>query len=240
MIKFILPFTLALVLNIPASAQFGKLLDKAKEKLNVESDEGGNIGLGLKEALEIGVDEAVSTLSIDKGYFDSPYKILLPEEARKVTSKVSKIPGFKNVEKDLIAKMNQAAEIAAKKASSIFIGSIKKMTFKDATNILMGNEDAATRYLENTSREALYKEFMPIIQSSLDEVNARSYWEKAVKAYNGIPFTKKLNPELDDHVNEKALDGMFSLIQVKEKGIRGDKSLRTTPLLQDVFGQLDK
>lgn len=221
------------------NAQFGKkLLNKAKEVVNGET--GGDIGSGLKEALTIGVDDAVKSLSAEKGYFDSPYKILIPKEAKKVTSKLSKVPGFQDVEKNLIDKMNQAAEIAAKKAGPIFLNSIKQMSFKDATNILMGEDDAATRYLEKTSREELYKTFLPVIQESLDEVNARSYWEDAVKAYNKIPFTKDLNPELDDHVNGKALDGMFELVQLKESGIRNDVGLRTSPLLKEVFSQQDK
>jgi len=240
MIRLIFVLSLSIGISSIGNAQFGKLLDTAKEKITGESSDSGNIGQGLKEALEVGVDDAVKTLSATNGYLESPYKILIPEEARKVTSKVSKIPGFKNVEKDLVSKMNEAAEIAAKKASNIFIGSIKQMTFKDATNILMGEDDAATRYLENTSRQSLYKEFMPIIQASLDEVNARSYWTSVVEAYNKIPFVKKLNPELDDHVNDQALNGMFSLIQEKEEGIRNDKNLRVSPLLKDVFGRLDK
>ena len=79
-----------------------------------------------------------------------------------------------------------------------------------------------------------------MIQASLDEVNARSYWKDAVKAYNKIPFTKDLNPELDDHVNNKALDGMFELVEVKETGIRNDAGLRTSPLLKEVFGKQDR
>ena len=106
-------------------------------------------------------------------------------------------------------------------------------------SILTGEQDAATRYLEGSSRESLYREFMPVIQSALDEVNARSLWESAVNTYNKVPFTKKLNPELDDHVNQKALDGMFSLIEQKESGIREDVNLRTTPLLKEVFAQQD-
>ena len=104
----------------------------------------------------------------------------------------------------------------------------------------MGEQDAATRYLERTSSEALYGEFMPIIQAALDEVDARSLWKSAVSAYNKIPFQKKLNPDLDDHVNNKALEGMFGLIEKKEEGIRSDVGLRTSPLLKEVFAQQDK
>lgn len=236
---WLLSLSLLLLSTAPADAQFGKLIKKAESLL---SDEDGSldIGGGLKQALEIGVTDAVESLSAENGYLESPYKILIPEEAQKVVNTVSKVPGFQNVESDLISKMNEAAELAAKKAGPIFLNAIKQMTFEDATNILMGEQDAATRYLERTSREQLYAEFMPVIQTALDEVNARSYWKSAVDAYNKIPFQKKLNPELDDHVNNSALDGMFGLVEKKEEGIREDVGLRTTPLLKDVFARQDK
>lgn len=227
-----------------ASAQFGKLKSKiekaAKDVVNPDKENGSSqIGLGLKEALEVGTTEAVKSLSKEKGYLDSPYKILLPEEAQKVVKRVSGLPGFSDVEKKLVDKMNQAAEIAAKEATPIFVDAIKGITFTDALNILKGKDDAATRYLEKSARKDLYKKFLPVIQSSLDEVDARTYWKSVVKQYNKIPFIKKMNPDLDDHVNNKALDGMFGLIEKKEEGIRTDIDQRTSPLLLDVFSQLD-
>jgi hypothetical protein len=81
---------------------------------------------------------------------------------------------------------------------------------------------------------------LPVIQSALDEVNAREYWRTVINAYNNIPFVKQANPELDNHVNNKALDGLFSLIQVKEEKIRTDQSQRTTDLLKRVFSKQDK
>lgn len=237
--KIYLLITCVLFLSIePGQAQFGKLLDKAKSVLSDDGDL--DVAGGLKEALEVGVTDAVTSLAQENGYLESPYKILIPDDARKVVSTVSKVPGFQNVESDLIGKMNEAAELAAKKAGPIFLNAIKQMSFKDATNILMGEQDAATRYLERTSREALYAEFMPVIQTALDEVNARSYWKSAVDAYNKIPFQKKMNPELDDHVNNKALEGMFGLVEKKEEGIRQDVGLRTSPLLKEVFARQDK
>jgi hypothetical protein len=102
----------------------------------------------------------------------------------------------------------------------------------------MGNNDEATRYLENNTRSELSNAFLPIIQKCLDEVNARTYWKTVIDAYNTVPFVKKLNPELDDHVNNKGLDGLFSLIQVKEEGIRSDVNQRTSPLLKEVFSKI--
>lgn len=235
-----------LFVSTASFGQFGKLLDKAKESASslkkMGSAEGGALDIsgGLKEALNKGVDEAVTKLSATDGYLSSPYKILIPKEASKIISKLKMVPGFGDVEDQLISKMNAAAEIAAKKATPIFVDAITGMSITDAKDILFGNPDAATRYLESSARQSLYKLFMPVIQSALNEVNATKYWNSVVTKYNKLPLTKDLNPDLDDHVNGSALNGLFSLIEVKEEGIREDVSQRTSPLLQDVFGKLDK
>ena len=233
----VLALALMLVFPSQSNAQFKDLLNKAKTAVTGSDD--GEVGMGLKEALKFGVNEAVDKLSAEKGYFESPYKILIPEEARAIVAKVKMVPGFQDVETQLIEKMNKAAELAAKKATPIFVEAITSLTIRDAMNILMGEKDAATRYLETETRTPLYNEFLPVIQAALDEVNARTYWTTVVNAYNNIPFVKKVNPQLDDHVNNKALDGLFSLIQVKEEKIRTDQSQRTTDLLKKVFGQQD-
>lgn len=241
MLKRTLLLTTALLLTHLANAQFGKIMDKAKEKVGLDmplsQEEAGN---GLKEALNNGIGEAVDFLSAKDGYFKSPYKILLPEEAQTVVKRLKAVPGFSNVEADLTERMNRAAEDAATKAKPIFVNAIKKLTFQDALNILMGNPDAATRYLEKTTFSPLYAEFKPIIQASLDKVNAREYWKSAVTAYNKMPLVTKTNPELDDHVTNMALKGMFELVQKKELGIRSDVNMRNSELLKKVFAKQDK
>ena len=219
-------------------AQFKDLLNKATKAISPVAD--GDVSMGLKQALEFGVNEAVDKLSAVNGYLESPYKIVVPEEAKYIISKVKMVPGFQDVEKQLIDKMNKAAEIAAKKATPIFVDAITSLTISDAMNILLGEKNAATTYLSTQTRPALYTTFLPVIQSSLDEVNAREYWKTVITAYNNIPFVKKANPALDDYVNNKALDGLFSLIEVKEAKIRTDQSQRTTDLLKKVFAQQDK
>ncbi len=220
-------------------AQFDNILKKGKDILekNVPSAAADRTGAGLKEALNIGVEKAVQSLSAEKGYFGSPYKILIPEEAQKVINTVKRVPGFQDVDKKLTSLMNEAAELAVKKATPIFVSAIKQMTFQDAKAILTGSQNAATTYLKKTTNSQLYNSFLPIIQESLEKVNALSYWKTVVNAYNKIPLTKPLNPALDDHVNKKALSGLYSLIEKKEAGIRTDVSQQTSDLLKEVFGK---
>jgi hypothetical protein len=219
----------------------GGLLNKAKKMVTGEGDlSNDEIGGGLKEALKLGISEAVDFLSAENGYYESIYKVLLPEEARKVTDRLKTVPGFNNVEHELVLRINRAAELAASKAKPIFVAAITQLTFKDAMNILMGEKNAATQYLHRSTYQPLYGEFRPVIISALDEVNARAYWRDAVNAYNKIPLVTRVNPELDDYVAQKALEGLFSLVEKKERSIREDVGLRTSPLLQKVFARQDR
>jgi len=199
-----------------------------------------DIAEGLKQALDKGLAEAVTTLARENGYLESPYKILLPEEAQQVVGKLRSIPGFGDAEQRLIEKLNRAAEGAAAKAGPIFATAIKDMRFTDALDILMGDPDAATRYLERSTYESLYASFRPVVIASLDEVNAREYWQEIVTAYNKIPLVKKVNPELDDYVTQKALVGLFERVEAEELRIRTDQSARTSDLMKKVFARQDK
>lgn len=197
------------------------------------------IAKGLKEALGKGVTSGVNTLSARDGYFKSPYKILLPEEARKVTDKLQAVPGFTNLENELLEKINRGAEDAAKEAGPIFLNAITSMTFQDATNILMGSDNAATQYLNKTTYQQLYDKFNPKIVASLDKIGANSLWKKAADTYNKIPLVSKINNDLDDYVTKQALTGLFAKIEEEEKNIRRNKLSRTSDLLKKVFAKQD-
>ncbi|MCB0706047.1 MAG: DUF4197 domain-containing protein [Saprospiraceae bacterium] len=206
-------------------------------------EEGGltnaEVASGLKQALEFGITEGAQKLSQQDGYFKSAYKILLPDEARKVTDKLQNIPGFSNIENIILEKINRGAEDAAKKAAPIFKDAITSMSFSDAMNILMGPKDAATSYLNKTTFNKLYSAFNPVIVQSLDKFKAREYWSDAVNAYNKLPFVDHVNPDLDDHVTTQALAGLFTMIEKKELDIRTNIGSRTTDLLRKVFAKQD-
>lgn len=199
----------------------------------------GEVGTGLKEALNIGISKGADALSATDGYFKSPYKILLPPEARKVANKLQNVPGFKNFEETILEKINRGAEDAAKKAKPIFVDAIRQMTFQDAMNILMGSKDAATQYLQRTTSDKLYQEFNPVIIESLDKFEARTYWTKAVNTYNKLPLVEKANPDLGDYVTKEALNGLFGMVAKEELNIRTNLGARTSDLLKRVFAKQD-
>ena len=230
---FLIVMTLSLVSCDPSTLQ--KVIDTVGDAPLSNLD----VSNGLKEALQLGVDNSVNFLSAEDGYYASAYKILLPEEANKIISKLSFIPGFKNLEEEMIKKVNRAAEDAAKKAGPIFLDAVKSITFDDATNILLGNKDAATQFLHDKTYNSLYGEFKPVLDNSLNNFGALDLWTNAVTKYNSLPLVTDVNPDLSDHINSKALVGLFDLIEKKEEGIRSDVGQRTSSLLQKVFAKQD-
>ena len=128
-----------------------------------------------------------------------------------------------------------SAEDAAAGAKDIFIAAIKAMTIQDATKILRGDKTAATQYLNKTTRVALTAKFSPIIKASLEKVDATKYWSTMMNAYNKIPMVKKTNPNLEEYVTGKAIDGLFIQIAKEEKEIRNNPAARSTDILKKVF-----
>ena len=131
--------------------------------------------------------------------------------------------------------MNRAAEDACKSATPIFTNAIKQMSFEDALGILKGSDTAATGYLRGKTQNELNTAFKPVIDQSLQKVDATKYWASMVNTYNKISF-KKINPDLSAYVTDKALNGIFYQVAIEEKNIRKDPLARGSEVLKKVFG----
>jgi hypothetical protein len=198
------------------------------------------IGTALKQALEQGTTKSADQLSAVDGFFgNAAVKILLPPEAQKA-EKTLRGMGLNKVCDDAILSLNRAAEDAAKQAKPIFLDAIKQMTLQDVTNILLGSQDAATQYFKRTTTVQLTAKFRPVIQVSLDKVNATKYYAALAGNYNKVPFVKKINPDITEYATQKAINGLFVEIAVQELTIRQNIGARPTPLLQKVFAFADK
>lgn len=200
-------------------------------KTPLSSDEIAN---GLKEALNVGANNAGQKLSAVDGFFkDAAIKILMPAEAQKAEATLRKM-GMGKLVDNAILSMNRAAEDAAKQAAPIFIDAIKKMTIQDAVGILKGSDTAATVYLKNKTTVSLTEAFRPVIESSLKKVDATKYWNAVFTTYNKFSL-QKVNPDLAAYVTEKSLSGIFYQVGLEEQKIRKDPVARTTDLLKKVF-----
>ena len=202
------------------------------------------IAQGLKEALAVGTDTAVSIVSVLDGYFGDPLiKVDLPPDADKMVA-VASILGSEQQIEDLILMINRSAEDAAPEAINIFVDAITSMTIVDAINILHGSDSAATIFLRDNTYANLYTTFKPKIETSLDKelvlgASANSTWLAATSTYNTVYVSDPVDTDLSTHVTQKALDGLFKKIADEEKQIRENPLNRISDLLKKVFGELD-
>ena len=201
---------------------------------------GVDIAGGLKEALNNGISKQVTKLTTTDGFYGNELvKILLPEELRKVDSGLRKL-GLNSLADEGLKVLNRAAEDAVKQATPIFVDAVRNMSFADARGILMGSQNSATSYLQNSTSTALYGKFNPVIKNSFTKVGADKVWANIITKYNSIPLVNKVNPDLTDYVTNQAMNGVFKMVAVEEKNIRTNINARTSVLLQKVFAMQDK
>jgi len=192
---------------------------------------------GLKEALTIGAKESAGIASAIDGFYKNPnIAIPWPAEAQKVKD-VLLTTGFSKQISAFEESMNRAAEEAAKGAFDVFAGAVKEMTIQDGFAILNGGDMAATNYLREKTTIPLTTKFSPIVKNAIDKVNVTSYWNPLVNAYNMIPGVTRQNPNLEEYITGRAIDGLMTLIAEQETKIRQDPAAQVTALLKKVFGK---
>lgn len=235
-------FVMASFIFLAGFSANGQILNDLKKK--AEETMGGTssalsedeVAAGLKEALTKGVEAGVAQLSKADGYFKDPeIKIPFPEEAKNVEEKLRKIGQGKKVD-EAVESINRAAEDAANGAKDIFVAAIKGMSLTDAMGILKGENNAATVFLEKSTRSSLVEKFMPVIKTSLDKVGATKHWNTVFTTYNKLPMVQKVDPDLEVYATNKAIDGLFVQVAKQEKEIRENPAARVTDLLKKVFG----
>ncbi|WP_434980850.1 DUF4197 domain-containing protein [Daejeonia sp. YH14] len=193
------------------------------------------ISSGLKEALSIGVQEGVKKLSAEDGFYkNSLVKILMPEKLRNIENKL-RLLGMGSLADKGVKLMNRAAEDAVTDAAPIFASAITSMTISDAKGILLGNDNAATNYLQNKTQSQLFTTFEPKVKASLGKVGADTVWKQIISKYN-LLTGQNVTADLNDYVTTETVNGVFKMVAEKESGIRNNSALRTTSLLKKVFG----
>ena len=198
----------------------------------------GDASGGLKDALSQGAKIAVQQLGKPGGFNDDPQlRIGLPGKLGKV-AKTMEMMGMGAQVEQLETTMNRAAEAAVPQAQALLLDAVKQMTISDAKSILSGQQNAATQYLDRTSREQIRAKFLPIVKQATDQVGlAQQYNAFAGTAANfGALDAKSAN--LEGYVTEQALNGLFKVIAQQEASIRQNPAGAATSLAKKVFGVL--
>ncbi len=190
----------------------------------------------FKQALEVGSQRVFERLGKENGFNSDPnIRIPLPETMQTVKKWLSKV-GLGDSLDSLETRLNRAAENAMPKAKTLFINTVKNMSFEDVKAIYSGGDDAATRFFQEKMSPDLAKEMQPAVQQSLSDVGAVQLYDDIMGDYTSIPFVPDVKANLVDHVVDGGLEGIFHYLAKEEAEIRKNPVKRTTELLKRVFG----
>jgi uncharacterized protein DUF4197 len=223
----------------PAAAQLDQILKEMDTwtRPGSATPGGAKIGAALKQALQVGSENAVKLTGRTDGYFtNKAIKILMPDRLRTVERGL-RTAGYGSEVDRLVLSMNRAAERAAPTAKKFFWDAIGEMTIDDAQRILNGTSTAATDYFKSKTSTSLRIAFRPIVEKAMNEVGTVRQYNELLGQAKAIPFLKTEEYELDRYVVGKALDGLYYVVGEEERKIRSDPSARVTDLLKDVFGK---
>lgn len=211
----------------------------ASSGINLGNLTSTQISSGLKEALNLGVKEGVQKLGVTDGFYKNDLvKILMPEKLRKIDATLRSL-GMGSLADQGVKLLNRAAEDAVTEAAPIFANAITSMTITDAKNILLGNNTAATNYLQSKTQTQLFTAFQPKVQASLGKVGADTVWKNIISRYNSLTG-QAVTTDLNEYVTTETINGVFKMVAEKETGIRNNPALRTTSVLEKVFGAIKK
>jgi hypothetical protein len=196
---------------------------------------------GLKEALTVGIKNAVDSSAVLDGFLKNPeIRLPFPPDAMKVKEKALNLGMQGQVDK-FETTLNRAAEEAVKEALPIFKNAILNMSIQDGFGILKGGNGAATKFLKDKTSDSLAIAFLPKVKNATSKVQLTSYWNPIITKYNAaVALTggEKINPDLDAYVTQLAIQGLFKLVEKEENKIRKDPGARVTDLLMKVFSNI--
>jgi hypothetical protein len=244
---FISVLALGVILATPSC---DVLQDTASAVVNTTPNNGGDekksltnqeVISGLKEALTVGIRNAVDVTSVTDGFLgNQEIKLPFPESANNMREKALEW-GLEGQVNKITETLNRAAEDAAKEATPIFVNAIKNMSVNDGFKILNDGNGAATDFLKRNTQSQLVTAFSPKVQESIERVKLTEYWEPVMTRYNqAVRFTggEQVDTDLNQYVTTKAIDGLFIMVEKEENKIRLDPAARVTDLLSRVFGSL--
>ena len=222
-------------------SRIGNLLGKEPEDSSASSLTDSEIIGGLKEALSVGFERAVALLGKEGGFLnDDTVRIPTPRALQPVEKGLRAVRQDKYADQ-FIETMNRAAEKAVPRASNIFTDAIKNMSLEDARSILSGPDNAATNYFRESTADALFESFYPLVQEATNETGVTSSYKNLIKRAGSLGgLVNEGDLDLDKYVTDKALDGLFSKLALEEARIRRDPLARSSDLLKKVFKSFAK
>lgn len=192
----------------------------------------------LKAALERGAQIAVKQLGTTDGFLaNDKVRIGLPDVLEKAAPILRTVGRGAQLD-ELVTSMNHAAENAVALAQPLLMQAIRSMTLQDAQRILQGGENAVTDYFASRTRTPLGQKFQPVVSKALDKLAITKQYNDLTTKASKLGLIQGQAVTVQDHVTQRALDGLYFVIGEEERRIRKDPVGTGSALLRKVFGAL--
>jgi hypothetical protein len=214
-----------LLLWRPAQAQLAALSDN-------------DASAGLKGALEAGATAAVQMLGRTDGFWGNDrLRIPLPDWLRR-SEKALKFAGYGKDIDALKLGVNRAAEQAVPQAKTLLVDAVKTMSVTDAKAILTGGDDSVTKFFASRTRAPLTERFLPIVKQTTEKIGLAQQYNGLVDQAGKLGLGGSSVVRVENHVTDKALDGLYFMIGEEERKIRRDPIGASSAIVRKVFGAL--
>lgn len=192
----------------------------------------------LRAALDRGAQVAVRQLGATDGFLaNDKVRIGLPEVLEKAAPILRTVGRGAQLD-ELVTSMNHAAENAVALAQPLLLQAIKSMSLQDAQRILQGGDNAVTEYFAGKTRVPLGQKFQPVVSKSLDKLSITKQYNDLAQKASKLGLVQGQLVTVQDHVTQRALDGLYFVIGEEERRIRRDPVGTGSTLLKKVFGAL--
>ena len=214
-----------LLLWRPAQAQLAALSDS-------------DASAGLKGALEAGATAAVQMLGRTDGFWGNDrLRIPLPDWLRR-SEKALKFAGYGKDIDALKLGVNRAAEQAVPQAKTLLVEAVKTMSVTDAKAILTGGDDSVTKFFASRTRAPLTERFLPIVKQTTEKIGLAQQYNGLVDQAGKLGLGGSSVVRVENHVTDKALDGLYFMIGEEERKIRSNPIGASSAIVRKVFGAL--
>lgn len=199
----------------------------------------GEAGQALRDSLGQGTRAAIARLGRENGYFgNARLKIGLPKNFARAEG-ILRFLGLGKQVDDLVLAMNRAAEAAIPQAREVALEALRTLSVADAKTILAGGDGAATAWFRKETEAHLADKMAPIIHTIAERSDlARAYHALAGELVKLAGIKSELGT-VEDYVNHKALDGLYTLIAEEEHAIRAQPLNHLGGVVGKVFGLLN-
>ena len=119
-------------------------------------------------------------------------------------------------------------------------GAIKSLDDIEAVGhrIVQGGDNAVTDYFAGKTRAPLGQKFQPVVGKALDKLSITTQYNDLTAKASKLGLIQGQAVTVQDHVTQRALDGLYFVIGEEERRIRKDPVGTGSALLKKVFGAL--